>query len=69
MVGGLYTPRTSGATTRFSIFYMGINLGGFISPIVVGFLAQSVQFRGFLQPRHRSREQLALGVRAPRRWG
>ena len=25
----------------FSIFYMGINIGGFFAPLVTGFLAQS----------------------------
>ena len=49
MVGGLYTPEDERRDAGFSIFYMGINLGGFISPLIVGFLAQSVQFRGFLQ--------------------
>jgi len=48
MVGGLYTPEDERRDAGFSIFYMGINLGGFISPLIVGFLAQSVQFRGFL---------------------
>jgi POT family proton-dependent oligopeptide transporter len=45
MVGGLYAaddPRRDGG---FSIFYMGINLGAALSPIVCGFLAQSAAFR------------------------
>jgi proton-dependent oligopeptide transporter, POT family len=49
MVGGLYTPEDARRDAGFSIFYMGINIGGFFSPLVCGFLAQSVQFRGFLQ--------------------
>ena len=49
MVGGLYTPEDARRDAGFSIFYMGINLGAFISPLVCGFLAQSTQFRGFLQ--------------------
>src|SRR5690606_17229912 len=32
----------------FSIFYMGINLGAFMAPLVCGFLAQSETFRGWL---------------------
>ncbi len=49
MVGGLYTPADTRRDAGFSIFYMGINLGAFASPLVCGFLAQSTQFRGFLQ--------------------
>ena len=48
MVGGLYTPEDARRDAGFSIFYMGINLGAFIAPLVTGFLAQSTQFRGFL---------------------
>ena len=49
MVGGLYTPEDTRRDAGFSIFYMGINMGAFFAPLVCGFLAQSVQFRGFLQ--------------------
>jgi POT family proton-dependent oligopeptide transporter len=48
MVGGLYTQEDVRRDAGFSIFYMGINLGAFIAPLVCGFLAQSTQFRGFL---------------------
>jgi POT family proton-dependent oligopeptide transporter len=48
MVGGLYTPEDARRDAGFSMFYMGINIGGFVAPLIVGFLAQSVQFRGFL---------------------
>jgi POT family proton-dependent oligopeptide transporter len=48
MVGGLYTQEDARRDAGFSMFYMGINIGGFFAPLVVGFLAQSVQFRGFL---------------------
>jgi proton-dependent oligopeptide transporter, POT family len=48
MVGGLYTPEDARRDAGFSIFYMGINLGAFIAPLVTGFLAQSTQFQGFL---------------------
>ncbi len=33
----------------FSIFYMGINLGAFLGPLVSGFLAQDVRFRAMIQ--------------------
>jgi proton-dependent oligopeptide transporter, POT family len=48
MVGKLYTkadPRRDGG---FSIYYMGINIGAFASPIICGWLAQSEAFKGFL---------------------
>ena len=32
----------------FSIFYMGINIGAFIAPLVTGFLAQSAWFKNVL---------------------
>jgi proton-dependent oligopeptide transporter, POT family len=45
MVGQLYTENDKRRDAGFSIFYMGINLGAFLSPLVVGFLAQSAGFR------------------------
>jgi len=45
MVGELY-PGDAGARrdAAFSIFYMGINLGAFIAPLVVGYLEQKVDW-------------------------
>jgi len=48
MVGQLYSERDQRRDAGFSIFYMGINLGAFLSPLVVGFLAQSAGFRNFI---------------------
>jgi len=48
MVGQLYPERDKRRDAGFSIFYMGINLGAFLSPIVVGFLAQHPLFRRFI---------------------
>jgi POT family proton-dependent oligopeptide transporter len=48
MVGGLYAPGDERRDAGFSIFYMGINLGGFMAPFVCGFLAQHEWFRRFL---------------------
>ncbi|HUS12355.1 MAG TPA: peptide MFS transporter [Pyrinomonadaceae bacterium] len=48
MVGQLYSEKDQRRDAGFSIFYMGINLGAFLSPIVVGFLAQHSSFRNFL---------------------
>jgi len=48
MVGQLYSEGDKRRDAGFSIFYMGINLGAFLSPIVVGFLAQKESFRNFI---------------------
>jgi POT family proton-dependent oligopeptide transporter len=48
MVGQLYAEKDQRRDAGFSIFYMGINLGAFLSPIVVGFLAQAPSFRRFV---------------------
>ena len=48
MVGQLYAkgdPRRDGG---FSIFYMGINIGAFASPIICGWLARNDGFKAFL---------------------
>ncbi len=48
IVGELYTQEDTRRDAGFSIFYMGINLGAFISPLIVGWLAQSAGFKGIL---------------------
>jgi POT family proton-dependent oligopeptide transporter len=48
MVGQLYSPEDKRRDAGFSIFYMGINLGAFISPFVTGFLGQSARFKGVI---------------------
>ena len=48
MVGQLYTPDDERRDAGFSIYYMGINIGAFLAPLVCGWLAQSEQFRGIL---------------------
>jgi POT family proton-dependent oligopeptide transporter len=48
MVGQLYSDKDERRDAGFSIFYMGINLGAFLSPIVVGFLAQHIWFRNLI---------------------
>jgi proton-dependent oligopeptide transporter, POT family len=48
MVGQLYSEQDKRRDAGFSIFYMGINLGAFLSPIAVGFLAQAPWFRHFI---------------------
>jgi POT family proton-dependent oligopeptide transporter len=49
MVGGLYGPDDPRRESGFSIFYMGINIGGFIAPLVCGYLAQGLEFKKVLQ--------------------
>ena len=48
MVGGLYGEDDPRRDSGFSIFYMGINLGAFIAPLVCGTLAQSGWFKDAL---------------------
>jgi len=48
MVGELYSPDDERRDAGFSIYYMGINTGAFIAPLVCGWLAQSETFRGIL---------------------
>ena len=42
MVGQLYGPEDGRRDSGFTIFYMGINLGAFLSPLVAGTLGQKV---------------------------
>ena len=44
MVGSLYEEGDTRRDAGFSIFYMGINLGGFLGPIIAGYLAQKVDW-------------------------
>jgi len=49
IVGELYGKEDQRRDAGFSIFYMGINLGAFIAPLIVGWLAQSDTFKGVLE--------------------
>ena len=44
MLGSLYDERDARRDAGFSIFYMGINLGAFIGPIIAGALAENVDW-------------------------
>jgi POT family proton-dependent oligopeptide transporter len=44
IVGQLYTPEDRRRDSGFSIFYMGINLGAFIAPLVCGYLGQEINW-------------------------
>src|SRR4051812_28044056 len=43
-VGSLYTPGDARRDGGFSIFYMGINLGSMIAPLICGYLGQRVNW-------------------------
>jgi POT family proton-dependent oligopeptide transporter len=44
IVGALYGPKDHRRDAGFSIYYMGINLGAFIAPLVCGYLGQRVNW-------------------------
>src|SRR5437764_3389953 len=44
MVGDLYAEGDARRDAGFSIFYMGINLGALLAPIVVGYLGQHIEW-------------------------
>jgi POT family proton-dependent oligopeptide transporter len=48
VVGQLYSEEDTRRDSGFSIFYMGINLGAFSAPLLIGFLAQSATVKGWL---------------------
>jgi len=49
MVGQLYPKGDRRVDSAFTIFYMGINLGAFFSPLIAGTLAEKIDFKwGFL---------------------
>ena len=49
LVGALYSVNDHRRDSGFSIFYMGINIGGFVAPLVCGWLGQEVNYHaGFL---------------------
>lgn len=45
IVGGMYNPAESARRDAgFSIFYMGINLGAFVAPLVCGYLGENIDW-------------------------
>lgn len=49
MVGQLYEANDSRKDAAYTIFYMGINAGAFIAPLICGYLGENVDFKwGFL---------------------
>ncbi len=49
IVGDLYPEGGARRDAGFSIFYMGINIGALIAPLVTGFLAESPRFAAVLE--------------------
>jgi proton-dependent oligopeptide transporter, POT family len=60
MVGQLYAPGDSRRDRGFTIFYMGINLGAFVAPLLTGWLASEI-FGTPMQQNYRS-VFLATGI-------
>ena len=71
IVGQLYAPDDIRRDAGFSIFYMGINLGAFIAPLVCGYLGQNVNWHvGFAAAgvgMMLGLIQYVLGAQVPRR--
>ncbi|MBL4747063.1 MAG: peptide MFS transporter [Flavobacteriaceae bacterium] len=44
MVGGLYKKNDGKRETAFTIFYIGINIGAFTAPILVGYLGETISW-------------------------
>src|SRR5207237_5245041 len=44
IVGTLYSKEDTRRDSGFSIFYMGINLGAFIAPLITGYLGQRINW-------------------------
>jgi POT family proton-dependent oligopeptide transporter len=51
MVGSLYAPGDPRRDSGFSLFYVGINIGALLAPLVCGWLAESAEFKAFLSAR------------------
>jgi POT family proton-dependent oligopeptide transporter len=62
LVGQLYAPDDIRRDAGYSLYYIGINTGAFIAPLVTGWLAQSPAFRGLLA-------QAGINPEAAWHWG
>ena len=58
LVGGLYADGDKRRDSAFSIFYMGINLGAFLAPLVIGYLTD-----GLFATRNDSGEIISYGYK------
>ncbi|MBL8984943.1 MAG: MFS transporter, partial [Gemmatimonadetes bacterium] len=48
IVGQLYQADDTRRDAGYSVYYMGVNLGGFLGPLFCGYFGQSESFRNFL---------------------
>jgi POT family proton-dependent oligopeptide transporter len=48
IVGQLYDAKDIRRDSGYTIYYMGINIGAMVAPLVCGYFAQTESFRGFL---------------------
>lgn len=48
LVGKLYADKDHRRDAGFSIYYMGINIGALVAPLILGFMAQDPRFVAFL---------------------
>jgi POT family proton-dependent oligopeptide transporter len=62
LVGKLYTAEDVRRDAGYSIYYMGINTGALIAPIITGWLAQGDTFKGLLS-------SAGIGAHASWHWG
>ncbi len=62
LVGKLYTTEDVRRDAGYSIYYMGINTGALIAPIITGWLAQGDTFKGLLA-------SAGIGAHASWHWG
>ena len=64
IVGLLYDKNDSARRdSGYTIYYLGINLGAMLAPLVTGFMAQSETFGGWLKSAGIDRDGLALASR------
>ena len=76
MVGALYHENDARRDAGFSIFYMGINIGALLSPLVCGYLGENASHHDFALGHVRSQcpvakthqEQIDGQNESPTRW-
>ncbi|MBK9336463.1 MAG: peptide MFS transporter [Lewinellaceae bacterium] len=62
MIGQMYTEKDKRRDAAYTIFYMGINLGAFIAPLVCGFLGERYAPDGSALPEYFKWGFLAAGI-------
>ncbi|MBK6929821.1 MAG: peptide MFS transporter [Saprospirales bacterium] len=62
MIGQMYTEKDKRRDAAYTIFYMGINLGAFLAPLVCGFLGERYDAAGTPLPEYFKWGFLAAGV-------